>query len=105
PAAGAASVGGGGASAAGVGAHGGGASHAGGGGASGPPSVSGDVAVPSVLIVDDRPANLLALESILEPLRVHTVRAASGEEALKQLLKHDFALILLDVQMPHMDGF
>lgn len=76
-----------------------------GGSMSGPGSMSGDVAVPSVLIVDDRPANLLALESILEPLRVHTVRAASGEEALKQLLKHDFALILLDVQMPTMDGF
>jgi PAS domain S-box-containing protein len=76
-----------------------------GGSLSAPPSLSGDVAVPSVLLVDDRPANLLALESILEPLRVHTVRASSGEEALKQLLKHDFALILLDVQMPHMDGF
>ncbi len=68
-------------------------------------SMSGDVAVPSVLIVDDRPANLLALESILEPLGVHTVRAASGQEALKKLLQHDFALILLDVQMPIMDGF
>ncbi len=61
--------------------------------------------VPSVLLVDDKPANLLALEALLEPLGLHTVRALSGEEALKQLLMHDFALVLLDVQMPHMDGF
>jgi two-component system chemotaxis response regulator CheB len=68
-------------------------------------TMSGDVAVPSVLIVDDRPANLLALESILEPLRVHTVRAASGEEALKQLLKHEPDVVTLDLEMPVMDGF
>ncbi|NUP04657.1 MAG: response regulator [Polyangiaceae bacterium] len=68
------------------------------------PSSNGPV-VPSVLLVDDKPANLLALEAILEPLGLRTVRANSGEEALKQLLKHDFALVLLDVQMPQMDGF
>jgi len=64
-----------------------------------------DETVPSILLVDDRPANLLALEAILEPLGLYTVRASSGKEALKQLLKHDFALVLLDVQMPEMDGF
>jgi PAS domain S-box-containing protein len=70
-----------------------------------PSSHAESITVPSVLLVDDRPANLLALESILEPLGLHTVRAESGEQALKQLLKHEFALILLDVQMPVMDGF
>jgi PAS domain S-box-containing protein len=59
----------------------------------------------SVLLVDDRPENLLALEAILEPLGATLVRALSGEEALKHVLKHDFAVILLDVQMPGMNGF
>jgi hypothetical protein len=59
---------------------------------------------PPVLIVDDRPDNLLALEGLLEPLGVHLVRAGSGEEALRYLLQHDCAVILLDVQMPGMDG-
>ena len=60
---------------------------------------------PSVLLVDDRAENLVALEAILEPLGVETVTAESGYEALRQLLRHDFAAILLDVQMPDMDGF
>jgi PAS domain S-box-containing protein len=58
-----------------------------------------------VLIVDDLPANLLALEAILAPLGHDVVRARSGEEALRRLLDEEFAVILLDVQMPGMDGF
>ena len=59
----------------------------------------------NILLVDDRPENLLALEAILEPLGQHLVRATSGEQALKELLRRDFAVILLDVQMPGMNGF
>ncbi len=58
-----------------------------------------------LLLVDDRPENLLALEAILEPLGQELVRAGSGEEALRRLLQDEFAAILLDVQMPGMDGF
>ena len=58
-----------------------------------------------ILIVDDRPENLLALEAILEPLGQTLVRAGSGDEALRKLLSHDVAMILLDVQMPGINGF
>ena len=59
----------------------------------------------SILLVDDNEENLLALRAILEPLGRDLVDAHSGEDALKRLLARDFAVILLDVQMPHMDGF
>lgn len=58
-----------------------------------------------VLMVDDRADNLLALEAVLDPLGAELVRAGSGEEALRALLSGDFAVIILDVQMPGMDGF
>src|SRR5205085_11082409 len=57
-----------------------------------------------VLLVDDKPQNLMALEAILGNLHLTLVRAESGEEALRCLLKDDFAVILLDVRMPGMDG-
>jgi PAS domain S-box-containing protein len=59
----------------------------------------------SILLVDDQEENLLALEAVLEPLGQRLMRATSGEDALGALLREDFALILLDVQMPDMDGF
>jgi signal transduction histidine kinase len=59
----------------------------------------------NILLVDDRPENLVALESALEPLNQNFVRAGSGREALRRLLEEDYAVILLDVQMPEMDGF
>jgi PAS domain S-box-containing protein len=58
----------------------------------------------SILLVDDRPANLLALEAILDPLDQRLVRATSGEEALEKLQDEEFAVILMDVRMPGMDG-
>ena len=60
---------------------------------------------PSILIVDDRKENLLATEKILRPLQASIFKASSGNEALSLLLRHRFAVVLLDVQMPEMDGF
>ena len=59
----------------------------------------------NILLVDDRDENLIALEAALTSLDQNLVRANSGEEALKHLLGTDFAVILLDVVMPGMDGF
>jgi PAS domain S-box-containing protein len=59
----------------------------------------------SILLVDDRRENLLALEATLEPLGHQLVSVTSGTAALKELLLGDFACILLDVQMPEIDGF
>lgn len=59
----------------------------------------------NLLIVDDQPANLLALESLLELPDVQIMKASSGNEALGIMLEHDVALTLMDVQMPEMDGF
>jgi CheY-like chemotaxis protein len=58
-----------------------------------------------VLLVDDRRENLVALEAILQGMPVDPVAVGSGEEALKRLLNEDYAVILLDAQMPGMDGF
>jgi len=59
----------------------------------------------NILLVDDRPENLLTLEAILDNNEYELIKVQSGEDALKYLLKHDVALILLDIQMPSMDGF
>lgn len=64
-----------------------------------------DQPIVNILMVDDVEANLLSLEAILEPLGQRLVRAQSGTEALRQLLHDDFAVILLDVRMPDMNGF
>ncbi len=60
---------------------------------------------PIILLVDDRPENLLVLELLLKSPDVTILKAGSGNEALTLMLQHDFALVLLDVQMPEMDGF
>src|SRR5271155_4363997 len=61
--------------------------------------------VVSILLVDDQPGKLMAHEAILAELGQHIVKARNGVEALGQLLRCDFAVILLDVNMPNMDGF
>ena len=59
----------------------------------------------NILVVDDRPEGILAVQAVLNSPNYNLVTASSGNEALKQLLLHDFAVILLDVQMPLMNGF
>jgi PAS domain S-box-containing protein len=61
--------------------------------------------LPSILLVDDHLPNLLALEALLKPLELRIFRAASGTEAIEHLTHGDFAAVLLDLQMPGMDGF
>lgn len=60
---------------------------------------------PCVLLVDDVPANLVALQAQLEDMDCELVCAKTGNEALRQLLKREYAVMLLDVQMPEMDGY
>ena len=69
------------------------------------PAGAPNFAEASVLLVDDVPANLLALETVLEPLGCQLLRARSGQEAMELALQHDCALFLIDVVMPGMDGF
>ena len=61
--------------------------------------------LPKILVVDDTPANLVAMRRLLRNSGARVVEAASGNEALAACLDHEFALILLDVQMPDIDGF
>lgn len=61
--------------------------------------------IPKILIVDDKETNLIALEKLLEGFNIEILKALSGTEALKLTLKNDFALALIDVQMPEMDGY
>jgi signal transduction histidine kinase len=61
--------------------------------------------VKKVLVVDDKPENIIALEVILKDLDIQIVSATSGNEALAKTIEHDFALALIDVQMPEMDGY
>jgi signal transduction histidine kinase len=70
-------------------------------------SSNGVIAEPpvNVLLVDDNAGNLAALEAILDDLKLNLVKAHSGDEALRQLLTTEFAVVLLDVQMPCLDGF
>ncbi len=59
----------------------------------------------SILVVDDTPANLLALSAVLKPLGARIVEASSGKQAIEHVARESFAVALLDVQMPEMDGF
>jgi PAS domain S-box-containing protein len=71
------------------------------------PASRGKVASPSgpaILVVDDHPANRLALQAVLAPLGHRIVQASSGQEALDHVVEDHFALVLLDVQMPGLDG-
>jgi PAS domain S-box-containing protein len=69
------------------------------------PDAPQDPVTSAILLVDDHPPNLLALEAALAPLGQRMVRAGSGEDALTRLRQEQFAVVLLDVMMPGMDGF
>ncbi|WP_327086522.1 response regulator [Nonomuraea sp. NBC_01738] len=58
-----------------------------------------------ILLVDDKDESLIALEAVLRPLQQQLFKARSGQEAMKLMLRNDFAVVLLDVLMPGMDGF
>src|SRR5688572_7404308 len=60
---------------------------------------------PSILLVDDHPSNLVALEAVLGTSDYHLVTASSGAEALAMLEVYSFAMVLLDIHMPGMDGY
>jgi diguanylate cyclase (GGDEF)-like protein/PAS domain S-box-containing protein len=64
-----------------------------------------NISKPKILIVDDTPANLVALNLLLKKVSAEVIRAGSGAQALQLTLEHDFALILLDAHMPEMDGY
>jgi PAS domain S-box-containing protein len=67
-------------------------------------ALEGASATADILVVDDQADSLIALETVLAPLGHNVVKAASGEEALKRLLERDFAVIVMDVRMPGLDG-
>ena len=69
-----------------------------------PVALEGAGATADILVVDDQADSLLALETVLAPLGHRVVKARSGEEALKRVLEHDFAVIVMDVRMPGLDG-
>src|ERR1051325_7560153 len=68
-------------------------------------SASGSTLAASVLLVDDQPVHLAALEAVLQPLGLRLVRARSGGDALERLHAGAFAAVLLDARLPGMDGF
>ena len=74
------------------------------------PAVADDLSEPlvervNILVVDDRPSKLIAMEALLAELGENVVCVSSGADALRQLLDREFAVVLLDVNMPEMDGF
>jgi PAS domain S-box-containing protein len=70
-----------------------------------PPRSAAQLPRATVLLVDDHPANLLAFEAVLEPLHARVIRATSGTEAVEIAAREDLALVLLDLQMPDLDGY
>ncbi|MCP5048984.1 MAG: response regulator, partial [bacterium] len=71
----------------------------------GPAEINHRATKPHILLVDDRRENLVALEALLLDGDLEIIKASSGNEALGLMLEYDFALVLMDVQMPGMDGF